>query len=87
MRVKRSDEGFRIEFAAAEARVFLEELLDVPGGARRPKIRQACAQLELAFKGVDERAGRVEELIARGKIVLLAERRSGIGRRLVKPKT
>ena len=69
MRVKRSDDGFRIEFSGAEARVFFEELSDLPGGARRPKIRQVCDALELAFKGVDERAGRVEELIARGKVI------------------
>jgi hypothetical protein len=69
MRVKRSDDGYRIEFAAGEAKAFFEELVDLPGGARRPKIRQVCDQLELAFKGVDERAGRAEELIARGKII------------------
>jgi len=67
MRVKRSDDGYRIEFATGEAKAFFDELVDVPGGARRPKIRQVCHELELAFRGIDERAGRTEELIARGK--------------------
>lgn len=49
MRVRRSEDTIAIELTPAEARVFLNELLDVPGGARRPKIRQVCAELSGSF--------------------------------------
>jgi hypothetical protein len=38
-----------IELTPAEARVFLEELSHVRGGARLQKIRQVCAGLEALF--------------------------------------
>jgi hypothetical protein len=72
MRVKRSpDFTLRIELSFVEARVLLDELLDVRGGARLPKVRQVCRELRLALGGLDHNAGRTEELIARGKIIPL----------------
>lgn len=49
MKIQRFDGRVLIEFKPSEARVFLDELSHLRGGARMPKIRQICAELELAF--------------------------------------
>lgn len=59
MRVKRTEDGVAIVMSGAEGRVLLEELLDVPGGARLPKLRQVCRGLGLWHKEEEE---RTEEL-------------------------
>lgn len=45
MRVKRTEDDVALVMSGAEAKVLLEELLDVPGGTHLPKIRQACREL------------------------------------------
>ena len=49
VKIRRSVNSVCIDLGPAEARVFLEELSDVRGGARRPKIRQLCKELETAL--------------------------------------
>ena len=39
-----------IDLSVAEAKALLEELLDVRGGTRMPKIRQVCQALEARFE-------------------------------------
>lgn len=50
MKVKRTEDGVSIMMSGAEACVLLHELLDVPGGARLPKLRQVCHELGLWFQ-------------------------------------
>jgi hypothetical protein len=50
VKVEQSDYTVRVELTLAELRVLLDELLDVPGGSRRPKIRQLCHALEVQLK-------------------------------------
>lgn len=48
MILRRTDNNaIRLEMSGAEAKALLNELLDVPGGSRLPKIRQACHLLGL----------------------------------------
>ena len=46
MKIRRTEDLFHIDLTPAEARVLLDELLHVRGGARLPKLRQVCAALE-----------------------------------------
>lgn len=47
MKITRTEGGVTIAMSGAEARVLLDKLLDVPGGARLPKLRQVCRELGL----------------------------------------
>lgn len=49
MRILLEDTRVRIDLTGPEARVLLEELVHVRGGARLPKLRQVCAGLEAIF--------------------------------------
>jgi hypothetical protein len=50
MRIRRTPEdAVCIELSSAEARVLLDELSGVRGGARLPKLRQVCDELEASF--------------------------------------
>lgn len=53
MNIRNVDGVVHIELSPAEARVFHEELSHVRGGARLPKIRQVCVELEKAFSLMD----------------------------------
>jgi hypothetical protein len=55
MKIQRSPGFIHIDFSVAEARAFIEELAHVRGGARLPKIRQVCTELEVSF-GLTESA-------------------------------
>lgn len=61
----------RIECSLAEMRVLLNELLDTPGGSRRPKIRQLCNALETHLKlhgsGFEEAGEEAEARLRRKK--------------------
>jgi hypothetical protein len=46
MKIHHSTGYVHIDLSAAEARVLLEELSNVRGGARLPKLRQVCKGLE-----------------------------------------
>ena len=46
MKIRRTDDLFHVDLTAAEARVLLDELVHVRGGARLPKLRQVCSGLE-----------------------------------------
>jgi hypothetical protein len=50
MRVRYATDIICVELSPAEARVLLDELSDVRGGARLPKLRQVCVGLEALFK-------------------------------------
>lgn len=50
MKVRRAASVICIEFTFAEALVFLEELSNVRGGARLPKLRQVCRGLEIGLR-------------------------------------
>ena len=45
-----------IDLSPAEAVVLFNELLDVPGGTRLPKIRQLCEELENVFRFEGEKS-------------------------------
>lgn len=49
MKTHRTIDTISLELTLAEARVLLDELSDVRGGARLPKVRQVCAELEDTF--------------------------------------
>jgi hypothetical protein len=49
MRVRYATDLICVELSPAEARVLLDELSHVRGGARLPKLRQVCAGLEALF--------------------------------------
>lgn len=49
MKIKRISNSVYIDLSVAEARVFLEELSNVRGGARLPKLRQVCAGIETSL--------------------------------------
>jgi len=70
MKVEQSEYTVRVELTLAEMRVLLDELLDAPGGARRPKIRQLCNALETHLKlrgGGFNQAGKEAEARLRRK--------------------
>lgn len=46
MKIRQALNSISIDLTPAEASVFLEELSNVRGGARLPKIRQVCAEIE-----------------------------------------
>ena len=50
MKIEQSAYKVHLELTLAEMRVLLDELLDMPGGSRRPKIRQLCNALETQLK-------------------------------------
>ena len=50
MKIRRSVDHILIDFTGAEARAFLNELLDVPRGTRLPKLSQVCTELDVALK-------------------------------------
>ena len=50
MKIHRSEDNIHVELTIAEARVLLDELAHVRGGARLPKIRQVCAGLETTLE-------------------------------------
>lgn len=50
MKVGRSEDQVRIEMSPAESRVLLEELANLRGGSKMPKIRQLCEGVELILK-------------------------------------
>ena len=52
MKVRRDIDTVHIELTSIEARFFLEELANVRGGNRLPKLRQICRELELALGNV-----------------------------------
>lgn len=58
MKVIRDGDRICIDLSPAEACVFLDELSDVPGGTRLPKLRQVCAAIStvLARPAVDTRS-------------------------------
>lgn len=45
MKIHRGNDYIHIDLSGAEAAVLLEELETVPGGSKRPKIRQVCEDL------------------------------------------
>jgi hypothetical protein len=49
MRISRTIDTVCIELPFAEARVLFDELSHVRGGARLPKLRQVCRELEETF--------------------------------------
>ena len=49
MKIRRTDDLFHIDLTPAEARVLFDELSSVRGGARLPKIRQVCQELDRLF--------------------------------------
>jgi hypothetical protein len=49
LKTRRTVKIIYIEFSPAEARVLLDELSDVRGGARLPKLKQVCRELEMAL--------------------------------------
>jgi hypothetical protein len=55
LRIRRdtSTAAIHIELSPPEARAFFEELLDVPGGARLPKLKQVCQGLGALFAPVE----------------------------------
>ena len=59
MRLRWRENVIAIELTPAEARVLLEELLHVRGGARLPKIRQVCKELESTFELDAERGKKL----------------------------
>lgn len=58
MKITRSLDTICIELPPAEARVLLDELAHVRGGARLPKIRQVVAELEATFSLETPKKGR-----------------------------
>lgn len=49
MRIHRSVDHIHIDLLPAEAKVLFDELSNVRGGARLPKLRQVCVELEAAL--------------------------------------
>jgi hypothetical protein len=49
LRIRRTISTLSIELPLAEALVFLDELSHVRGGARMPKLKQVCLELEGAL--------------------------------------
>jgi hypothetical protein len=49
MRIHRTVQTLSIELPLAEALVLLDELSHVRGGARLPKLKQVCHELEMAL--------------------------------------
>jgi hypothetical protein len=49
MKIRRTIDTVCIELPFAEARVLFDELSHVRGGARLPKLRQVCRELEETF--------------------------------------
>lgn len=49
MRVTRSNGHVHIDLPIAAGRFLLQELLDVKGGSKLPKVKQLCKELEAAF--------------------------------------
>ena len=49
MRIHRSLDHIHIDLLPAEAKVLFDELSNVRGGARLPKLRQVCVELEAAL--------------------------------------
>jgi len=67
MRIRRTENnGVRLEMSGAEAKALLDELLDVPGGSRMPKISQACRMLGL-WRKFGEDPGEDPRNVARRK--------------------
>jgi hypothetical protein len=50
MKLHRTSDSISIELPFAEAKVLFDELAHVRGGARLPKLRQVCHELEAAFE-------------------------------------
>ncbi len=50
MKIRRTADTLNIELPFAEARVLFDELSDVRGGARLPKLKQVCRELETALE-------------------------------------
>ena len=59
MRTRLSVDLIHIDLSLAEARVFLDELTHVRGGARLPKIRQVCKDLEVTLMLVTPKVGKI----------------------------
>jgi hypothetical protein len=55
MKIRRTPDSVCIELPFAEARVLLDELSHVRGGARLPKLRQVCHELETTFSLEDSK--------------------------------
>lgn len=49
MKIHRSTNFIHIDLTVSEARALLDELENVRGGARLPKLRQVCASLEASI--------------------------------------
>lgn len=49
MKITRTPDSVCIELPFAEAKVLFDELAHVRGGARLPKLRQVCVELETTF--------------------------------------
>lgn len=64
MKIRRTVDSIAIELPFAEAKVLLDELAHVRGGARLPKLRQVCHELEVAFELEDtqKRPSRVTSI-------------------------
>jgi hypothetical protein len=51
VKVRRDDKcALHVFLTGGESRALLEELLNVPGGSRMPKLRQLCHELEAALE-------------------------------------
>jgi len=50
MIIRRSNTRVQIDLTPTEAQVLLDELSNVRGGSRLPKLRQVCAQLDTSLK-------------------------------------
>lgn len=49
MKAHRTLDRIQLDMTIAEARALLEELVDVPGGTKLPKLRQTCRVLDDAI--------------------------------------
>lgn len=46
-------DGVALEFTLSEAKIFYEELADLPGGSRLPKLKEVCGKLAVMFDLAD----------------------------------
>lgn len=64
MKIRRTTDSICVELPLAEAAVLLDELSHVRGGARLPKLKQVCTELEGALAlEARQKSNRVREVI------------------------
>jgi hypothetical protein len=70
MKIRRTVDSVCIELPFAEAKVLLDELAHVRGGARLPKLRQVCHELETTFELADaqKRPSKVTPITRRVRV-------------------